>query len=609
MSVSSAGYEQRGAPTLLAQPLRWLGHGVNLPLALGALAFAVYAGRAGAYELRLLSVAGAYAILVIGYQFIFSYAGAASLAQSCFFGLGAYVTGVLGATYGFGSEITLPLSILAPGLLAAAVAGAVLRLEDHYFSLATLAITLLVTLVVTQWLSVTGGTNGLSGIPSFSLFGQTVASRYDTMLLVWGFVVAAALLALLILRGLYGRAFHLMRQSRPVASALGLDTARMRFSAFVLSGCYGGLAGALTAHVTHVISPEQVGLPLMITCLTMTVIGGRLSIAGGILGALLITHLQEQFRFLEYYAFIAYGVATLTFLVLVPNGIVGSLEAIRNRLLPTTADPIAEPAVAPALDSHFADQGETLLEVDGVSKAFGGIQALSDVGLALRRGEIVGLIGPNGSGKTTLINIISGLYDSDAGRLTFAGHDISRLAAFRIARLGMMRTFQHIHLVDEMSVLDNIALGWAGVGGAGLRQAFRAFGRNDSLKQARDHALTAARALGVDHCLADPCGALPYGTRRRVEVARALIAAPKLLLLDEPAAGLNEEEQRDLAQRIKAIAATGTAVLVVEHNLVFLAALAERLVCLDQGRVIAAGLPTEVRADLKVIEAYLGTAA
>ena len=347
----------------------------------------------------------------------------------------------------------------------------------------------------------------------------------------------------------------------------------------------------------------------MITCLTMTVIGGRLSIAGGILGALLITHLQEQFRFLEYYAFIAYGVATLTFLVLVPNGIVGSLEAIRNRLLPTTADPIAEPTVAPAFDSDFADQGETLLEVDGVSKAFGGIQALSDVGLALRRGEIVGLIGPNGSGKTTLINIISGLYDSDAGRLTFAGHDISRLAAFRIARLGMMRTFQHIHLVDEMSVLDNIALGWAGVGGAGLRQAFRAFGRNDSLKQARDHALTAARALGVDHCLADPCGALPYGTRRRVEVARALIAAPKLLLLDEPAAGLNEEEQRDLAQRIKAIAATGTAVLVVEHNLVFLAALAERLVCLDQGRVIAAGLPTEVRADLKVIEAYLGTAA
>ena len=244
-----------------------MGHGVNLPLTLGALAFAVYASRAGAYELRLLSVAGAYAILVIGYQFIFSYAGAASLAQSCFFGLGAYVTGVLGATYGFGSEITLPLSILAPGLLAAAVAGAVLRLEDHYFSLATLAITLLVTLVVTQWLSVTGGTNGLSGIPSFSLFGQTVASRYDTMLLVWGFVVAAALLALLILRGLYGRAFHLMRQSRPVASALGLDTARMRFSAFVLSGCYGGLAGALTAHVTHVISPEQVGLPLMITCL------------------------------------------------------------------------------------------------------------------------------------------------------------------------------------------------------------------------------------------------------------------------------------------------------------------------------------------------------
>src|SRR4029077_2657893 len=160
------------------------------------------------------------------------------------------------------------------------------------------------------------------------------------------------------------------------------DTARMRFSAFVLSGCYGGLAGALMAHVTHVISPEQVGLPLMITCLTMTVIGGRLSVAGGILGALLITYLQEQFRFLEYYAFIAYGAATLAFLVLVPNGIVGSLEAIRNRLMPTTPGAIADPPVATALDSCCADQSETLLEVNGVSKMFGGLQALSDVGLA-----------------------------------------------------------------------------------------------------------------------------------------------------------------------------------------------------------------------------------
>ena len=147
-----------------------------------------------------------------------------------------------------------------------------------------------------------------------------------------------------------------------------------------------------------------------------------------------------------------------------------------------------------------------------------------------------------------------------SGRLTFAGHDISRLAPFRIARLGMMRTFQHIHLVDEMSVLDNIALGWAGVGGAGLRQAFRAFGRNDSLKQARGHALTAARALGVDHFLADPCGGLPYGTRRRVEVARALIAAPKLLLLDEPAAGLNEEEQRHILHFYPEVVITGDLV-------------------------------------------------
>ena len=331
----------------------------------------------------------------------------------------------------------MPLSILAPGLLAAAVAAPVLRLEDHYFSLATLGITLLVTLVVMQWLSVTGGTNGLSGIPSFSVFGQTVASRYGAMLFVWGFVVAVGA----------PRAAHPARALRtrlspdarepPGRGGAGARHGALRFSAFVLSAGYGGLAGALMAHVMHVVSPEKVDLPLMVTCLTMTVIGGRLSVAGAILGALLIIYLREQFRFLENYAFIAYGVATLAFLILAPNGIVGALgghpqpACCRRRLDPDRrADRRCSRSTAIRGPRRTASRGRRRLE--DVRRPSG----LDGVGLALRRGEIVGLIGPNGSGKTTLLNIISGLYDSDAGRLTFAGHDISRLAAFRIARLG-----------------------------------------------------------------------------------------------------------------------------------------------------------------------------
>lgn len=309
--------------------IRWLGRGANLPLAVAALALAVYAVGAGPYHLRLITIAGIYAIMVIGFQFVFGYAGAVSLAQSCFFGLGAYVTGVLGATYGWDAALTLPLSIAAATLLAVIIAIPVLKLGDQYFALATLAVTLLVELIVTQWSSVTGGTNGLSGIPPFVFFGWPVATRYSMMILVWSFVAVAVFIALQVRRGLYGRAFHLLRESLPVASALGFDVAQMRFTALVLSAAFAGAAGALMAHVVRVVSPEQVGLPLMVTCLTMTVIGGQLSTPGAIVGALLVTYLQEWFRIIENYTLIAYGSVTLVFLIAAPYGVVGAVEALR----------------------------------------------------------------------------------------------------------------------------------------------------------------------------------------------------------------------------------------------------------------------------------------
>jgi branched-chain amino acid transport system permease protein len=250
-----------------------------------------------------------------------------------------------------------------------------------------------------------------------------------------------------------------------------------------------------------------------------------------------------------------------------------------------------------------------LLAVDDVALAFGGVKALDGVGLSCRQGEIVGLIGPNGSGKTTLLNVISGLATSQHGSVTFLDRDITKAPAYAIARLGISRTFQHIHLVDDLSALDNIAVARAGIDAGGLLQAIGTIGRDRALDRARRIAFAAAVRLGIADVAMEPCGRLPYGTRRRVEVARALATAPRLLLLDEPAAGLNEHEQKDLASRIRSFAAEGITVLVVEHNLVFLAALAERLICLDRGKVIASGLPEAVRKEPAVIEAYLGLEA
>jgi branched-chain amino acid transport system permease protein len=586
--------------------LSWLLSGVRLPLLVAAAALVAYAlFFAGPYDLRVLTLCGIYALLVLGFQFVFGHAGAVSLAQATFFGIGGYITGIVATHFGSGFLVTFPLSIAGPVLLAVVVAIPVLKLEDHYFSLATLGIGLVVLLLAVQFSDITGGTNGLPGIPSIQLGSVEVADRRSVLYFVWGVVLIGCLISYQVTRGLYGQAFHLMREDRAAAASLGLNIANLRFAAFVLSAAYGGAAGALMAHVIHVVSPENLDLALMVTCLTMTVIGGRTRIAGAILGAILIVHLREWFRVLENYYMIAYGIAALLILILAPFGLVGALERLRLALFRTS--PHAPPDIElTALQVAPARGHDQILAVKDVALSFGGVRALDGVSFSLSGGEIVGLIGPNGSGKTTLLNVISGFYACEHGQVAFLDRDITQAPAYIISTYGIARTFQHIHLVDELSALDNIAVARAGIDGASLLKSISTFGRDHKLENARGIAMASAIRLGIAEVVMEPCGSLPYGTRRRVEVARALATGPALVLLDEPAAGLNEQEQLDLAERIKSFAADGITVVVVEHNLVFLAALAERLICLDRGKVIAEGLPDAVRRDPAVIEAYLG---
>ena len=586
----------------------WLGEGIRLPMAAAPAVFAVYGlGFASPYELRTLSICGIYAVLVLGFQFIFGHAGAVSLAQATFFGLGAYVTGILGASYGLGALVTFPLSCLLPTGVALVIAIPVLKLEEHYFALATMGIGLVAVLIATQWQAMTGGTNGLPGVPPIGLFGLEASSRLAMFVIVWVFAAAGGLIAFQITRGLYGRAFHVMRENHTAAASMGIDVAQLRFNAFLLSAAYGGAAGALMAHLIRVVSPENLELPVMVTCLTMTVIGGRTRIAGAFLGAGLIIYLREWFRVLENYYLMAYGAAALAVLIVAPYGLIGALERLRERLWPSNAGVMPAPAQL-RLGGEAADAtaGTELLAINDVVKTFGGVSAVDGVSLTIAQGEIVGLIGPNGSGKTTLLNTISGLYVPDQGSIVFRGREIADWPAHMIARLGMARTFQHINLADDLTVLDNIAVARFAQERAEMWKALKAIGRDPCLARARAIAMSAADLMGVADVALQPCGSLAYGTRRRVEVARSLASAPRLLLLDEPAAGLNEEEQRDFANRIRASAAQGVTVLVIEHNLVFLKALVGRMICLDRGRIIASGTPEDVQRNEAVIEAYLG---
>ena len=590
----------------MSAALDWSKSGTRPLLIVGIVLLALWPMlMTSAYQMRIFTIVGIYALLSLGYQFIFGHAGALALTQGTFFGVGAYVTGILGTKYGLGGEFTLLLSIALPFALAALIAAPVLRLESHYFALATLGVGQVLLLIVIAWQDLTGGSNGLSGIPGLALFGFEVKKGYGIMAVVWACVAAGAFLSWRITRGLYGAALHISRENPIAALSVGIDTAKLRYAMFLLSAMFAGLAGALYAHTIRVVSPEALEFPIMVACLTITVVGGRTHIAGAILGAILIINLPEWFRAMEKYYLIAYGLALLAMIIAAPYGLIGLIEQWRTRLWPEQprASPKAEPLPVARATGRVSGP---LLEIRDVHKRFGGLKALDGITLTVARGEIFGLIGPNGSGKTTLLNIITGIYRADSGSVNLYGVGIHGEASFAIAQSGIARTFQNINLVDEMSVLDNVAVARYGFENAGLGQTVAAGWSDPAWRRARAQAIYLLDALGVAGVAQSAAGNLAYGLKRKVEIARALALEPKLLLLDEPAAGLNESEQLDLAERLRVFAKDGLSVLVIEHNMPFLMPLAERMACLDHGELIAVGTPADIRANPLVIEAYLG---
>jgi branched-chain amino acid transport system permease protein len=578
--------------------------GVALPLVVVAFAYAVLVlPHASNYGLRVLTVAGIYALLALGYGFIFGQAGALSLAQGTFMGVGAYVSGILAVRYGIPFDAALPASVGLPVLLAWLVAIPVLRLQTHYFALATLLIGQIVLLIATQWESMTGGANGLGGVPPPALFGHPIAGRLAQLLLVWTLVAVGALFAWRIVSGRLGDAFALVRLHPIAARAIGIDTGALRLTAFLLSAAFAGLAGSLYVHAIGVLSPDVLGFPVMITCLTIAVVGSRLRVTGAIAGAVVIIELPEWARFLRDDYLLAFGCILLLVVVALPGGLVETAERLLAYLW---TPPSARAPLVPACLRRSRDtaDGGTLLALTGLSRRFGGVRALDDVALELRAGLVLGLIGPNGSGKTTLLNVVTGIYPPDAGRVRLGGRDIAGHPPHAIARLGVARTFQTPALAPDISALDNIAIAW---GVARLRIGVALRGGQRDRSAARAAAMVLLDRMGVAPFAAEPAGTLPPGIARLVEIARALATEPRLLLLDEPAAGLNETEQADLAHRLRRIADAGVGLLVIEHNMPFLAPLADHMICLDQGRVIAAGTSAQVQSDPRVIEAYLGT--
>jgi branched-chain amino acid transport system permease protein len=479
--------------------------------------------------------------------------------------------------------------------------------------LGTLAFGIMVHAVITVWHPVTGGDAGLGGVPRPRLGGIPLTSELAYGTLVW--VVAFALLwaALNLARSRVGRALRAIRSDEVSAAASGIHVTRLKANVFAVSVGYASVAGSLFAAYFGAVHPENFSLSALLEILLMLFLGGEGTIWGGLLGACLLRLLPEVSGPLHAYKILFSGIVFTLILFLLPKGLAGGVTKLIARF-PTGGRaipwPAETPGTVPSPHSLVPEGDGLLLEVRDVVRTFGGLYAVDRVSFNVARAQIKSLIGPNGAGKTTLLNLISGVYPSDRGSITFLGQNLGILRSDQIARLGIRRTFQNVRLFADLNVLENIMVGCDQVPQGGVRGMIRvALPLRGAIREELELRSKAARWLsvvGLGDRAGDRVDSLPYGHRKLVELARAAVAKPTLLLLDETAAGLNAAEKREFKALIRRLRDSGVTVLLVEHDMDFVMELSDEVLVVNFGRKIAEGVPSVVQKDEEVLAAYLG---
>ena len=571
-------------------------------LPLGSLAYAVLAAALvtlaattplSGYALNILMQAATYAIAVIGLTVVLGLCGQINLAQAAFFGIGAYAVGLGTVDGGLNFWICLITGLGLAVVLGAALGASTLRLGGHYLAMVTISFQQILTLVLTNWIPVTHGPDGVPNIRRPALFadGQSYLALCVLVLAVVGWLVWH------MPRTRLGRAMRAVRDNELAAGVSGIDIYRTKVAAFALGALLAGLGGGLFAGSFTYISPDQFSFAESIVFLTMALLGGVGSPVGAVIGTALLILIPEWLRFLKeipglYLAI--YGLAVILIVVFMPDGIWGFLGDQVRRLRR------ARPAPPPAAELTLSQGGAStapMLEVSDLSKHFGGLKAVDAVSFTVARGGIHALIGPNGAGKTTTLNVLSGLYSPTGGTVRLAGQDVTRLSPHRRAAAGIGRTFQNIRLFRSMSALENVVIGAE---------------RPDNPSGARDRAGLEARAraalafVGLEGRALEPISGFSYGHQRLIEIARALAGNPVLLLLDEPAAGLNSSEKNALTVLLRRMAAKGLTILIIDHDMTLVSDVASHITVLNFGRRIADGVTATVLREPAVIQAYLG---